>query len=210
MSSPAVNFIEMTTVTTGQDDQLTLRLANAWAPQVIWPRSYSASRGVVVASQARASARLPVLAGATWPRAWLLPCSGSGASTLPISSRKTSWWHPSIAGVFSGHAHPASPDLPSTSRVNLYRIKPHRMDTVHACTRPGYSFSRCGCGVVEPNLYYTRAEPKIDEGNRHISMPWPRPSQADPSQAKPSQSQDRSGCFCFTAKVLFLKKPKLS
>ena len=159
LSSPAVNFFEMTTVTTGQ--------AHPQACKCLCSSSHlghARTAPLVAASQARASARLPVLPVATWPRAWLLPCSGSGASTLPILSCKISWWHPSIAGVFSGHAHPASPDLP---RVNQYRIKLHQMDSVHVCTWGGYGSSRCGCGVFEPDLYYIRAEPKVDEGNRH-------------------------------------------
>jgi hypothetical protein len=39
---------------------------------------------LVAANQARASARLPVLVGATWPYAWLLPCAGLAPRCRPF------------------------------------------------------------------------------------------------------------------------------
>ena len=54
---------------TPQDGQLSLRLASACGLQSIRVAF------LVAVDQARAHARLPVLAAATWPCAWLLPCT---------------------------------------------------------------------------------------------------------------------------------------
>ena len=120
---------------------------------------------------------MTVLAGATWPRAWLLPCAGSSASREGPRRCPSQLQGKLVASEHSRcvlrSCSPCIADLPSTSRVNQYRIKPHQMVTAHACTWGGVRFQQVWVCVVEPDLYYTRAEPKIDEGNRHISKPWP-------------------------------------
>ena len=67
---------------------------------------------IVAADQARACARLPVLAGATWSCAWLLPaCAGSAPRHHPLASNyKGELGQPSMAGALSCHAPPASPE----------------------------------------------------------------------------------------------------
>jgi hypothetical protein len=59
------------------------------------------------------SARLPVLAEATWPCAWLLPCTGSAPRHRPFQlpfQLQGELGQPSMAGALSGHAPPALPE----------------------------------------------------------------------------------------------------
>jgi hypothetical protein len=115
--------------TTLQDGQLTLRLASACAR----------TAPLVAADQPCTSARLLVLAGATWPCAWLLPCTSSLPRRCPFQLPFQPQGELGATKHGRSALRPHSPwitrvldDLPNTSRVHQYHIKLHQMVTVSA------------------------------------------------------------------------------
>ena len=71
------------------------------------PLSYGASHHSMAANQARACPRLPVLTGATWPCAWLLPCTGPAPRCCPFDD-KDKLGATGAAGTLPHRAPPAS------------------------------------------------------------------------------------------------------